>query len=307
MEGTTIDGKYQVFRLLGRGGMGAVYEAVHVGTGRRVALKSIVPEAVGEGEYVARFRREARTSGTIDSQHVVQVLDTGVDPSTKTPYLVMELLRGEDLSATLELRGPLPWELAVRIVAQACSGLVRAHAEGIIHRDIKAANVYLALREETDVVVKLLDFGIAKLRPDHLAAASVDPSTDAALGTAARRDRVGLRVHVDSRRASFSTACRGGDRGAPHPRRLRHDVAARASDASGPGVASCRPRARAASAPRRDRLAGSATGQRSGLRGRRASTPRSADRERGAGRAPEAEGQRQAAEATELRSELHHR
>ena len=167
MEGSTVDAKYQVVRLIGRGGMGAVYEAHHLGTGRRVALKVINPDELGSGETIARFKREARASGGIDSQHVVQVLDTGIDPATRSPYLVLELLNGEDLSAVVD-RAPLPWDVVLRIIAQACSGLAKAHRHGIVHRDIKSANLFLARREENEVIVKLLDFGIAKLRPESL-------------------------------------------------------------------------------------------------------------------------------------------
>ena len=167
MKGTTVDAKYQVVRLLGRGGMGAVYEAVHLGTGRRVALKVINPDELGSDETIARFKREARASGGIDSQHVVQVLDTGIDPKTKSPYLVLELLSGEDLGQAVD-RGPLPWDAVLRVMAQACSGLAKAHRHGIVHRDIKSANLFLAQREENEIIVKLLDFGIAKLRPEAL-------------------------------------------------------------------------------------------------------------------------------------------
>jgi len=170
MEGTVVDSKYQVVRMLGQGGMGAVYEARHLGTGRRVALKVIVPEALlSGGDIVPRFQREARASGAIDSQHVVQVLDTGVDPQTKSPYLVMEHLTGEDVQQLLKRLGPLPVDVVLRIMAQACSGVMRAHAEGIIHRDIKSANLFVAHREAGEVIVKILDFGIAKVRVDPLA------------------------------------------------------------------------------------------------------------------------------------------
>ena len=169
MQETIIDSKYQIVRLLGRGGMGAVYEAKHLGTSRRVALKVIVPEALASGsDIVPRFQREARASGAIDSQHVVQVLDTGVDPATKSPYLVMEYLRGEDVLQLIQRLGPLPVDIALRLMAQACAGIDRAHAAGIIHRDIKSANLFVAHREDDDVVVKILDFGIAKVRIDPL-------------------------------------------------------------------------------------------------------------------------------------------
>ena len=172
MDGKIIDGKYEVIRLLGQGGMGAVYEARHLGTGRRVAVKLIVAEALLRGgDIVARFQREARASGAIDSQHVVQVLDTGLDPTTQSPYMVMEFLSGEDLQQVINRVGALPPELVLRIMAQACIGLQRAHEAGIVHRDIKSANMFLSAREGGEMVVKILDFGIAKVRADQFAIA----------------------------------------------------------------------------------------------------------------------------------------
>ena len=164
-----IDGKYQVVRLLGQGGMGAVYEAQHLGTGRRVALKVIVAEALARGgsDVFARFEREARASGSIDSEHVVQVLDTGVDPVSKNPYMVMELLAGEDVQQLVARLGALAPDLALRICAQACVGLGRAHQAGIVHRDIKTANIFLSRSDRGEALVKLLDFGIAKVRSDQ--------------------------------------------------------------------------------------------------------------------------------------------
>src|SRR6185369_3132814 len=111
----------------------------------------------------------AMASGAIESQYIAQVLDTGVDPATGSPYTVMEMLVGEDLEQAIRRLGPLPPDLALRIAAQACLGLKKAHEAGVVHRDIKPANLFLARREEGDIVVKLLDFGIAKVRPDSLA------------------------------------------------------------------------------------------------------------------------------------------
>ncbi|HSQ62826.1 MAG TPA: protein kinase [Polyangiaceae bacterium] len=166
-----IDSKYQIIRQLGQGGMGAVYEARHVGTNRRVAVKVIVSQALAAGpDVVRRFQLEARASGAIDSDHVVQVLDTGVDPATQNPYMVMELLTGEDVQQLIERLGSLAPDLALRILAQACVGLRRAHEAGIVHRDIKSANLFLSRRESGDILVKLLDFGIAKVRADQFAA-----------------------------------------------------------------------------------------------------------------------------------------
>src|SRR5262249_1601804 len=144
----------------------AVYQAVHVGTRRRVAIKVIQAAGAAQDEAVARFQREARAAGAIDTQHIVQVLDSGIDPATGMPYMVMELLRGSDLSRLVERLGPLPPDLAIRIAGQACLGLARAHRAGVTHRDIKPGNLHLSEREDGEIVVKLLDFGVAKIRPD---------------------------------------------------------------------------------------------------------------------------------------------
>ncbi len=162
-----IDGKYQLVRELGTGAMGVVYEAKNLDTSRRVAVKVIASSLLAKGPEVAsRFRREAKAAGAIETQHVAQILDAGADPSTGDPYIVMELLSGEDLKQLLQRLGPLPPELALRIVAQACVGLKAAHDAGIIHRDIKSANLFLARREDGDITVKIVDFGIAKVVAD---------------------------------------------------------------------------------------------------------------------------------------------
>jgi len=166
---TQIDGKYEIVRKLGAGGMGSVYEARHRTTSRRVAVKVILEEARLEPGVVARFQREARAVGSVDSEHITQVLDGGMDGATQAPYLVMELLSGEDLDAVLKRIGALRWDLALRIAAQLLEGLSRAHEAGVIHRDIKPANVFLAEKPSGDVVVKICDFGIAKVKADPLA------------------------------------------------------------------------------------------------------------------------------------------
>ncbi len=169
MQAQVIDGKYQVVRLLGEGGMGAVYEARHLGTGRRVALKVIVSAELAQSpDIVARFQREARAAGAIESQHIAHVLDTGIDPASRAPYMVMEFLQGEDVSQAIERLGPLHPELALRVIAQACIGLQKAHDAGVTHRDIKPANIYLAAQDGGDLIVKILDFGIAKVKMEQL-------------------------------------------------------------------------------------------------------------------------------------------
>jgi serine/threonine-protein kinase len=160
MIGQVLDGRYAIVRLLGKGGMGEVYEARHAGTNRRVAVKVIL--GAMDAHQVARFQREARLAGSIESQHITAVYDAGYDRATGSPYMAMEMLDGEDVDALLERLGTLPVELAVRIGHQACVGLGRAHQAGIVHRDIKAANLFLHRMETGGRIVKLLDFGIAK-------------------------------------------------------------------------------------------------------------------------------------------------
>ena len=160
-----IAGVYEVVRELGRGGMGVVYEARHRHTGRSVAVKEIA--VGGDRQLIERFSREARATAAIDSRHVPPVIDAGSDPD---PYLVMELLSGMDLQAYLDEHGPLAEDVALRIIAQACAGLVRAHAAGVVHRDIKPANLFLAKRDG-ELVVQLLDFGVARVKEELAARA----------------------------------------------------------------------------------------------------------------------------------------
>jgi eukaryotic-like serine/threonine-protein kinase len=136
-----------------------------------VAVKVILPGVPISRDAILRFQREARAAGVIESQHIVQVLDTGVDREQGVPFMVMEYLIGEDLQKLGERIGALAPDLALRIGAQACSGLHKAHEARVIHRDIKPANLFLARRDDSDVVVKVLDFGIAKVKEDQLTGA----------------------------------------------------------------------------------------------------------------------------------------
>lgn len=169
-----IDSKYRIIRLIGEGGMGAVYEGKHVTTGRRVAVKVIRAGLGADGNEVLlhRFQREARAAGAIESQYIAQVFDAGQDAASGCPYLVLEYLVGEDLQQLLRRLGPLPVDLALRVFAHACSGLAKAHAASVVHRDVKPANVFLANREDGEIICKLLDFGVAKFM--------VDPGADEA-------------------------------------------------------------------------------------------------------------------------------
>ncbi|WP_437338781.1 protein kinase domain-containing protein [Sorangium sp. So ce394] len=165
MVGETLGGKYRIIRLLGQGGMGAVYEAQLAASERRVAVKVMHGAALqGGGLALKRFQREARTVAMLDDPHIVSVIDAGADPATGAPFMVMERLEGEDLHQRLRRAGALAPEAALRIAAQACRGLSRAHEMRIVHRDIKPANLFLARVDQGEIAVKLLDFGIAKIK-----------------------------------------------------------------------------------------------------------------------------------------------
>ncbi|MDB5217699.1 MAG: serine/threonine protein kinase [Myxococcaceae bacterium] len=161
-----IGGKYRITELIGQGGMGTVFEAVHNGTGSRVAIKLIVSNDIKEEVFV-RFQREARAAGTIDSLHIVRIFDMGTDERSGSPYMVMERLIGEDLSQLMRRVGPLEPTVACALIAQSALGLAKAHESGVVHRDIKPANLFLHDGgDHGEVVVKILDFGIAKVLMD---------------------------------------------------------------------------------------------------------------------------------------------
>jgi serine/threonine-protein kinase len=159
----TIAGRYVPRRLLGRGGMGAVYEVEHAHTGERWALKVLHEHVALDTAAIDRFRREARVAGQIRSDHVVRVIDADVAPELGgAPYMVMDLLEGATL-ADIADGGPQPASRVVGWLAQIAGALDRAHAQGIVHRDLKPANLFAARRIDGTSIVKILDFGVAKV------------------------------------------------------------------------------------------------------------------------------------------------
>ncbi|HMR78876.1 MAG TPA: serine/threonine-protein kinase, partial [Polyangiaceae bacterium] len=168
-EGQVIAGRYELSRLLGEGGMGAVYEAQHIQTLKRCAVKLLLSaDLAAHPEIVRRFFREAKASAVVESDHIVQVFDSGTDDAG-FPYMVMELLDGEDLDDLYNRVGALPPQVAAKIALQAATGLARAHEKGIVHRDIKPANLFLTKRDDGTLQVKVLDFGIAKVKMESFA------------------------------------------------------------------------------------------------------------------------------------------
>lgn len=162
--GFVLGGKYRLERILGAGAMGTVYEAVHEKLGRTVAIKVLNPELGEHGLSLSRFRREAETITRLGHPNIVAVYDFGTCPNG-APYFAMEVVSGETLRQRLD-RGPLGDDEIVNLFAPLLSALAAAHAQGIVHRDLKPENVMLVKRGTGGVVVKLLDFGVAKIRND---------------------------------------------------------------------------------------------------------------------------------------------
>jgi serine/threonine protein kinase len=165
LVGQTLDSKYKIERELGRGGMGTVYLATHLGTERPVAVKVIAPQFMERPEFVERFRREARAAGRLRHPNVVNVTDFGFAETSdgRAAYLAMEYLDGCTLGEILEEENNLPVGWTLDILEQVCSAVQEAHEQGIIHRDLKPDNIWLEPNQRGGYTVKVLDFGIAKL------------------------------------------------------------------------------------------------------------------------------------------------
>jgi eukaryotic-like serine/threonine-protein kinase len=166
LSGTIIANKYRVRRLIGTGGMGTVWEGFHEVLGTHVAIKFIRPSHAQNIEARARFEIEARAAAMITSKHAVQVFDYGVSDAG-LPYIVMEYLEGEALSERLTRDGPMSALEAAQVIAQTARALTKAHAAGVVHRDLKPDNIFLAFNDDTQsglpYTVKVVDFGIAKI------------------------------------------------------------------------------------------------------------------------------------------------
>jgi len=160
--GALIHGMYRIERVLAEGAMGVVLAATHVGIGKPVALKVLRADRRTK-EIEARFVREAEIAMRLSGDHLARVTSSGY-AEDGAPFLVMELLEGRDLAAELATRGPLPIAEAVDMVLEACAGVAEAHAVGLVHRDLKPANLFVVRRNDGGDLVKVLDFGIAKLR-----------------------------------------------------------------------------------------------------------------------------------------------
>lgn len=203
-NGTLIAGRYEIHSPLASGGNGLVFVATDLTTEKRVAVKVLGMHLLHERAAREKLRLEAIVAGRVESEHIVQVSDAGIDVATGTPFLVMELLKGSDLQHHVEQHGPLEFSLALEYLRQVASGLDKAHgwkdregrAAPIVHRDLKPENLFLTYREDGSPLVKILDFGLAKvlsvsatlssevrgtplyMAPEQLSQAPVTPATD---------------------------------------------------------------------------------------------------------------------------------
>jgi serine/threonine-protein kinase len=161
--GEVLDRKYRVIRLIGEGGMGAVYEAEHEAIRRRVAIKVLFPGFANDPDAVLRFHREAQAAGRIGHDNICEVIDIGQLP-IGSPYLVMPLLKGEPLSETIRREAPLALDRAVDIASQVLDALGAAHRAQIAHRDLKPDNLFVTRLGDRGIeFIKVLDFGISKI------------------------------------------------------------------------------------------------------------------------------------------------
>jgi eukaryotic-like serine/threonine-protein kinase len=162
-NGSVFAKRYRVVRAMAQGGMGAVYEVVHIETERRRALKVMRPEIVSNEDMKRRFRQEAKVAARIGSDFIVDVADAGIDEESGLPFLVMELLDGKELAAIIEEKGRLEVSEALEYLEQISHALDRSHAVQVVHRDLKPDNVFVTRRSDGSPQIKILDFGIAKV------------------------------------------------------------------------------------------------------------------------------------------------
>lgn len=205
--GDMLAGKFRVERVVGRGGMGVVVEATNVQLDQKVALKLLAHGKGGDAASVERFNGEARAAARLRSEHVARVYDVGRD-TIHGPFIVMEMLEGKTLADLVVASGRVPLHRAVEYVIDACEGLAEAHARGIVHQDVKPANLFLVTGSDGRPSVKLLDFGIATMRSKEREEGG-GKSSHASLGTPAYLSPEQLRGSspVDHRADVWSLGC----------------------------------------------------------------------------------------------------
>jgi serine/threonine-protein kinase len=201
--GQVVNDTYRIERLLGAGGMAEVYVAAHTRLPRRFAIKVMNVEASQRAPFLTRFRREAEILGMLRHPHIVDITDWNALPDG-SPYLVMELLDGEDLAALLSRQRILPLPLALALTAQIGEALGAAHGAGVVHRDLKPGNIFLCRNGAFPQFVKVLDFGIAKLDQNDRTPLTANASLMGTPGYMAPEQALGKANEVDARSDQFA-------------------------------------------------------------------------------------------------------
>ena len=210
--GSVLDERYQLEKVIGRGGMGTVFAAKHLELGETVAVKVLQTGTAFntlEAEHLERFLREARLAAKIKNEHVVRVLDVSRGKNGAPPFIVMEMLDGMDLGDVIEKHGRVPIPEAVDYILQACEALAEAHALGVVHRDLKSSNLHRTRHPDGTFTIKVLDFGISKTAEDTLDEGKLQlTSTSAVFGSPAYMSPEQIRSakHVDARSDVWSLA-----------------------------------------------------------------------------------------------------
>ncbi|MCA9673373.1 MAG: serine/threonine protein kinase, partial [Myxococcales bacterium] len=162
--GTVLDGRYEIVRPLGRGGMGAVYEAINTRLGKRVALKTLRADLAPSDDNYRRFQQEAEVAASLGHPHICESHDFRAAKDGEPAFIVMDYLEGEDLEQRIARAGPLPLARVVVLVDEIAGALHAAHERGVVHRDLKPQNIFLCRYGERDDYPKVLDFGVSKVR-----------------------------------------------------------------------------------------------------------------------------------------------
>ena len=189
--GSTL-GRYRVVCRIGQGGMGVVYEAVHIDLGKRVAIKTLKPERARDPQVFARFLREAQAASRLRHPHVVDVADVNCDEGLA--WMVMEHLEGEDLGALLDRVPRLGAQDAADLLVPVVAAVLAAHEEGIVHRDLKPGNIFLAKTRHGVIIPKVLDFGISKLIAENKTSATATRAIGSPLWAAPEQTRTGAKL-----------------------------------------------------------------------------------------------------------------
>jgi tRNA A-37 threonylcarbamoyl transferase component Bud32 len=225
LAGTVLEGNYRLIRLIGRGGMGSVYEAVQLRLHKRVAIKLMAPSEISDQVSLARFHREAEVTSHLGHPHLVNVVDFGTAESGQ-PYIVMEYLEGEDLDQRLHRCKRLPAETAARIVVQTASALGAAHAQDVVHRDMKPANIFLMRLPGEPEFVKVLDFGISKIKAANSKRLTRDHMVVGTPSYMSPEQATGRANDIDHRTDQWALACIAWEMLCGHPPFVADDVTA---------------------------------------------------------------------------------